>query len=97
MMPATGCRVGECLALGRYAALLELDGLVTHTLRKTVATFLDDADVSTRRISDQLGHARVSMTQDRYLGRRLTDRQTADVLEALFDGSDEEKRPKTVP
>lgn len=52
---------------------LELEGLVTHTLRKTVATFLDDADVSTRRISDQLGHAKVSMTQDRYLGRRLTD------------------------
>jgi hypothetical protein len=24
------------------------------------------------------------MTQDRYLGRRLTDRQTAEVLEGLF-------------
>jgi integrase len=74
----------------------ELDGLVSHTLRKTVASFLDDADVSTRRISDQLGHAKVSMTQDRYLGRRLTDRQTADVLEALFDDGDDENRPKTV-
>jgi integrase len=74
---------------------LELDGLVTHTLRKTVATFLDDADVSTRRISDQLGHAKVSMTQDRYLGRRLTDRQTADVLEGLFDHGGDEKHPKT--
>jgi integrase len=50
---------------------------------------LDDAQVSTRKISDQLGHARVSMTQDRYLGRRLTDRQTADVLEDILgDGSD---------
>jgi integrase len=29
-----------------------------------VASFLDDANVSTRKISDQLGHARVSMTQD---------------------------------
>lgn len=67
---------------------LELDGLVTHTLRKTVASFLDDADVSTRRISDQLGHAKVSMTQDRYLGRRLTDRVTADVLEGLFGDSE---------
>ncbi len=45
---------------------------------------LDDADVSTRRISDQLGHANASMTQDRYLGRRLTDQVTADVLEGLF-------------
>ncbi|MGZ4649252.1 MAG: tyrosine-type recombinase/integrase, partial [Kineosporiaceae bacterium] len=57
---------------------------VTHTLRKTVASFLDDAQVSTRKISDQLGHARVSMTQDRYLGRRLTDPQTADVLEDIL-------------
>ena len=72
---------------------LELDGLVTHTLRKIVTTFLDDADVSTRRISDQLGHAKVSMTQDRYLGRRLTDRQTADVLEALFEVPGDENGP----
>ena len=72
---------------------LELDGLVTHTLRKIVATFLDDADVSTRRISDQLGHAKVSMTQERYLGRRLTDRQTADVLEPCSRSPE----TKTVP
>jgi integrase len=64
---------------------LELDGLVSHTLRKTVASFLDDAAVPARKISDQLGHSKVSMTQDRYLGRRLTDRQTADVLESLLD------------
>jgi integrase len=37
-----------------------------------------------RRISDQLGHSKFSMTQDRYLGRRLTDRRTAEVLEGLF-------------
>jgi integrase len=66
---------------------LDLDHLVTHTLRKTVASFLDDASVSTRKISDQLGHSKVSMTQDRYLGRRLTDRQTADVLEGMFGNS----------
>jgi integrase len=68
----------------------EMDGLVSHTLRKTVASFLDDADVSTRRISDQLGHAKVSMTQDRYLGRRLADRVTADVLEGLFEADGRE-------
>ncbi|ODU07304.1 MAG: hypothetical protein ABS81_02070 [Pseudonocardia sp. SCN 72-86] len=75
---------------------LELDGLVSHTLRKTVASFLDDANVSTRRISDQLGHSKVSMTQDRYLGRRLTDRQTADALENLLvdDGSETKTVPK---
>lgn len=62
----------------------EHEGFVSHTLRKTVATFLDDADVSARKISDQLGHSKVSMTQDRYLGRKLTDRHTAEVLEGLF-------------
>ena len=29
-----------------------MDGLVSHTLRKTVASFLDDGNVSTRNISD---------------------------------------------
>jgi integrase len=58
----------------------QMDGMVSHTLRKTVASFLDNSDVSARKISDQLGHARVGMTQDRYLGRKLTDRQAADVL-----------------
>jgi integrase len=64
-----------------------ITGLVSHTLRKTVASFLDDPAVPTRKISDQLGHSRVSMTQDHYIGRKLTDRQTADVLEKLL-GSD---------
>ncbi len=66
---------------------LQMDGMVSHTMRKTLASFLDDAQVSTRKIRDQLGHARVSMTQDTYLGRRLTDRQTAEVLEGML-GSD---------
>ena len=37
------------------------------------------------------------MTQDRYLGRRLTDRQTAEVLEGMFHGvGEDEKSPKSV-
>jgi integrase len=75
-----------------------MTGLVSHTLRKTVASFLEDAQVSARRISDQLGHAKVSMTQDHYLGRRLIDRLTADVLEGMFDqGPDDVKGPNGVP
>ena len=77
---------------------LEMDGLVSHMLRKTVASYLDDAQVSARKISDQLGHSKVSMTQDHYLGRRLADRQTAEVLEGMFPASpDDEKRPNSVP
>jgi integrase len=76
-----------------------MEGLVSHMLRKTVASFLDDAHVSTRKISDQLGHSKVSMTQDRYLGRKLTDRQTADVLEELMESGDggDQMYPKSVP
>lgn len=66
---------------------------MTHTLRKTVASVLDDADVPTRRTSDQLGHAKVSMTQDRYLGRRLADRLTAEVPERLFELPEDENGP----
>ncbi|MBW0102536.1 tyrosine-type recombinase/integrase [Pseudonocardia sp. KRD291] len=62
----------------------EIDGLVSHMLRKTVASFLDDSNVAVRKISDQLGHSKISMTQGRYLSRRLTDRQTAEVLEDMF-------------
>jgi integrase len=65
--------------------------LVSHTMRKTVASFLDDANVSTRKISDQLGRAKVSMTQDNYLGRRLTDRQTSEVLEAMFEAPERDR------
>jgi integrase len=74
---------------------LQMEGLVSHTMRKTVASVLDDAQVSTRKISDQLGHAHVSMTQDCYLGRRLTDRQTAEVLEGMLGHG--EKSPNSVP
>jgi hypothetical protein len=35
------------------------------------------------------------MTQDRYLGRRLTERQTAEVLERMLGQG--EKSPKSVP
>lgn len=66
---------------------LDMGGLVSHMLRKTVASFLDDSHVSSRKISDQLGHANIRMTQDRYLGRRLTDRETAEVLENMFPES----------
>lgn len=80
----------------QVAAEAEIAGLVSHTLRKTVATFLDDADVSPRKIADQLGHSKVSMTQDVYLGRKLTDRQTADVLDLMFgdDGPGGKDDPK---
>ena len=46
-------------------------GVTSHTFRRTVGTLMDEAGLSARAAADQLGHAKVSMTQDRYFGRKL--------------------------
>ena len=58
----------------------------THTYRKTVATLLDQSGASARMIADQLGHSRVSMTQDVYLGRRAANTGNLAALEAYDPG-----------
>jgi integrase len=55
--------------------------VTSHTFRKTAATELDRAGLSARQIADQLGHSKISMTQDNYLGRRSVGREAADVLD----------------
>jgi integrase len=42
----------------------EFEWFVSHTARRSVATLLDDEGLTARSIADQLGHARVPMTQD---------------------------------
>ena len=69
-------------AIRKVRAETEFDWLTTHTYRKTVATLLDESGATARMIADQLGHARVSMTQDVYLGRRATNAANAASLEA---------------
>jgi len=59
----------------------EFSWVTSHVFRKTCATILDESRLSAREIADQLGHEKVSMTQDNYLGRRLTSRRTADALQ----------------
>jgi transposase len=51
---------------------------------------LDTKGASARMIADQLGHSRVSMTQDIYLGRRAVSAELAEALESL----DDHQRPK---
>ncbi len=41
----------------------------SHLFRKTVATLMDQAGLSSRAAADQLGHAITSMTTDVYFGR----------------------------
>jgi integrase len=47
--------------------------VTSHSFRKTNATMLDEAGLSARVIADQLVHARPSMTQDAYMGRKAVD------------------------
>ena len=58
--------------------------ITSHSFRKTAATILDEAALSARLVADQLGHARPSMTQDVYMGRRAVDSQAAMALEAAL-------------
>jgi integrase len=59
--------------------------VVPHTYRKTVATMLDDGGLSARVVADQLGHARISMTQDVYMGRQAVHPSAAATLEAMTE------------
>ena len=59
----------------------EFAWVTSHVFRKTCATLLDEGELSARQIADQLGHAKVSTTQENYLARRLTNRRTADTLD----------------
>lgn len=59
--------------------------ITSHAFRKTTATILDDAGQSARQIADQLGHARPSLTQDVYMGRKAKNPAAADALETIAD------------
>jgi len=68
-----------------------------HTYRKTVATMLGRQGLSARTIADPLGHARISMTQDVYMGRRAVDQAAAAVLEGISPlGTDGDDQPPAV-
>ncbi|MGL5819272.1 MAG: site-specific integrase [Phycicoccus sp.] len=69
----------------------DLAWVTSHSWRKTTASILDGSGLTARVIADQLGHSRVSMTQDVYLGRRMVDIRTVRALEGAqpTDGSAE--------
>lgn len=70
-----------------------VDWFVTHTARRTVATLLDGAGHSARDIADQLGHARPSMTQDVYMGRKIASTGAADTLDGLVETAERPSGP----
>jgi integrase len=69
---------------------LGMPDVTSHSFRKTVATLIDDAGLSARIGADHLGHAKVSMTQDRYMSRGRVHTQVADLLDrTVTDINDE--------
>ena len=55
--------------------------VTTHSFRKTIATLIDEDGLSARVGADQLGHAMVSMTQDRYMSRGRVHTEVAELLD----------------
>jgi integrase len=63
--------------------------VTTHSFRKTVATLIDEQGLSARIGADHLGHAKVSMTQDRYMSRGRVHAQVAELLDQAVAINDE--------
>jgi integrase len=59
--------------------------VTSHSFRKTVATLIDDEGLSARIGADQLGHAKVSMTQDKYMSRGRVQTQVAELLDRTIN------------
>lgn len=58
----------------------EFAWVTSHVFRKTAATMMDEAGLTARDIANHMGHSKVSMTQDAYMGRGVTNRRAAEVL-----------------
>ena len=67
-----------------------MDWVTTHTWRKTTASVLDGSGITAGMIADQLGHWRVSMTQD--VERGAVDPRVVQALEA----ADPHRGPQSV-
>jgi integrase len=76
--------VSRNLAMARER--LGFGWVTAHSWRKTMATVLDTNGASARMIADQLGHSRVSMSLDFYLGRKSADPRVLAALEAADPG-----------
>jgi integrase len=65
---------------------LGVPDVTSHSFRKSMATMIDDAGLSARIGADQLGHAKVSMTQDRYMRRGKVHAEVAVLLDRTITG-----------
>ncbi len=61
------------------------DDITSHSFRKTLATVIDDSGMTARIAADQLGHARPSITQDRYMARGRVHTEVADLMDRVIN------------
>jgi integrase len=71
--------------------------ITSHTFRRTVATLMDEAGLSARAAADQLGHVKVSMTQDHYFGRKRAKTGAAELLESMQQSAEPETKATHKP
>lgn len=64
----------------------EFKWVTSHSYRKTAATMLDAAGLTARQIANQLGHSRISLTQDVYMSRTAVDPHAAMALDEGLRG-----------
>lgn len=65
---------------------LGVPDVTSHSFRKSLATLIDDEGLSARIGADQLGHSKVSMTQDRYMKRGKIHSEVAALLDRALSG-----------
>jgi integrase len=66
-----------------------LGGGPGSSFRRTTVTLLAESGLPLREIADQLGHARVSVTQDACFGRHQASPKAAVALEVISEQSGE--------
>lgn len=64
---------------------LGVPDVTSHSFRRSLGTLIDEAGLSARVGADQLGHAKVSMTQDRYMSRGRVHTKVADIVQAVIN------------
>lgn len=71
----------------RVREVIGYDGVSPHHFRRALATMLDDQGITARVAADQLGHSKVSMTQDVYMARGRVHSVVADVIDKAITQS----------
>lgn len=66
---------------------LGVPDVTSHSFRKTMATLIDEEGMSVRKAADQLGHARISVTQDIYQARKRVHHDVADMINRTVAGA----------